>query len=439
MAKAIISGLNLAQLANANNTVDSLIKTCIEIKNVTTQQCLINTSQAIEINVEGTQGNVSVVNNQISQIAVSIQSCVERAVSNNKNLQDISSQIQQAATSEAKGLSLAMIALIIAAMAFTGVGGVYAGSKIIFPAVLIGAIVTFVLYFQWTDREISSYSFVQNTISEANDCSIPKSAGEQESAGSAKNASEKCENDSTCAAYEWQNGQAVYYKNMTIGNSCKSYYTMGGHKDNTPVIKAMVFKKGPNNPSNSDIANAWLNTSDGSFWIKSDPDVLKYYGGIYGRLPARTRYFYASGGTYVGVDDAPSSGSEGWNKQDDFGKRQNRTIDWGDGPPSTISSQADGDIWINHHNPSLLVIYTFTGVPGQPLAWQTVKTVKGVGPIVNSNVEASKSVGFAIDSKKTWLLYLSIGLLVVGVIGMAFTSGAFKKGGGKEKSNNKNY
>jgi hypothetical protein len=54
-------------------------------------------------------------------------------------------------------------------------------------------------------------------------------------------------------------------------------------------------------------------------------------------------------------------------------------------------------------------------------------------------VEASKSVGFAIDSKKTWLLYLSIGLLVVGVIGMAFTSGAFKKGGGKEKSNNKNY
>ncbi len=41
MAKAVISGLNLAQLADANNTVDSLIKTCIEIKNITSSQCMM--------------------------------------------------------------------------------------------------------------------------------------------------------------------------------------------------------------------------------------------------------------------------------------------------------------------------------------------------------------------------------------------------------------
>ncbi len=63
-------------------------------------------------------------------------------------------------------------------MGLTGVGGVYAGGKIIFPAVLIGSIVSFVLYFQWTVREISSYSFVQNTLSESADCSIQKSSGE---------------------------------------------------------------------------------------------------------------------------------------------------------------------------------------------------------------------------------------------------------------------
>ncbi len=35
-------------------------------------------------------------------------------------------------------------------------------------------------------------------------------------------------------------------------------------------------------------------------------------------------------------------------------------------------------------------------------------------------------------SKKQWLLYLAIGLLIVGVIGMAFTSGMFsKKNNGK--------
>ncbi len=52
MAKAVISGLNLAQLADANNTVDSLINTCIEIKNITTQQCMMNTSQKINVLVE---------------------------------------------------------------------------------------------------------------------------------------------------------------------------------------------------------------------------------------------------------------------------------------------------------------------------------------------------------------------------------------------------
>ncbi len=84
----------------------------------------------------------------------------------------------------------------------------------------------------------------------------------------------KCQNDNTCVAYEWQNGQAVYYKNMTIGNSCKSYYSNGAHKDTLPVIKKLIFKKGARNPVNTDIANAWLNTSDGSFWVNSDPNVL---------------------------------------------------------------------------------------------------------------------------------------------------------------------
>ncbi len=46
-------------------------------------------------------------------------------------------------------------------------------------------------------------------------------------------------------------GQAVYYKNMTIGNSCKSYYSNGAHKDTLPVIKKLIFKKGARNPVNT--------------------------------------------------------------------------------------------------------------------------------------------------------------------------------------------
>jgi hypothetical protein len=399
MAKAIISGLNLAQLADANNTVDSLIKTCIEVKNVTTQQCMIANMQNINLAVEGTKGNVSIVENDIGELASSIQSCVVKAVENNKTLQDLTSTIKQASTSEAKGLSLAMIGLIIIAMALTGVGGIYAGNKIIFPAVLLGSIVSFVLYFQWTSREISSYSFVGNTISESNDCSISKSVGELENIGSAKSASENCQNDTTCSAYEWYNGQAVYYKNIKIGDACKSYYFGGSHKDNSEIIKQIVFKKGARNPTKTDVANAWLNTSDGSFWV-----------------------FGLQTGTYVG-----DGNGEGWNKKDNFEKRPNRTIDWGEGLPSTITSQADGDVWIDYKNPSLLKIYTYTFIQGSGLQWRSIKTIQGVGPIINSNVEKSKSVGFAIENKKSWLLYLAVGLLIVGIIGLAFTNGMFKK------------
>ncbi len=46
-------------------------------------------------------------------------------------------------------------------------------------------------------------------------------------------------------------------------------------------------------------------------------------------------------------------------QQGSFGKRANRTIDWGDGPPSTITSQAEGDVWIDYHDPSLLKVYTY--------------------------------------------------------------------------------
>ncbi len=39
---------------------------------------MMNTSQKLMFLVEGTKGNVSIVNNEISQLATSIQSCVEK-------------------------------------------------------------------------------------------------------------------------------------------------------------------------------------------------------------------------------------------------------------------------------------------------------------------------------------------------------------------------
>ncbi len=72
----------------------------------------------------------------------------------------------------------------------------------------------------------------------------------------------------------------------------------------------------------------------------------------------------------------------GWNQQGSFGKRANRTIDWGDGPPSTITSQAEGDVWIDYHDPSLLKVYTYIAKQGGGFVWQSGKIVKGIGPML---------------------------------------------------------
>ncbi len=102
--------------------------------------------------------------------------------------------------------------------------------KLFLPAVLIGSIVSFVLYFQWTVREISSYSFVQNTLSESADCSIQKSSGELDNIGSAKRLPKNVKMITLVWHMNGKMVQAVYYKNMTIGNSCKSSYSNGAHK-----------------------------------------------------------------------------------------------------------------------------------------------------------------------------------------------------------------
>ncbi len=82
--------------------------------------------------------------------------------------------------------------------------------KLIFPAVLIGSIVSFVLLIcQWTVKKYLAIHLFKYTLSESADCSIQKSSGELDNIGSAKSASEKCQNDNTCVAYEGQNGQAV--------------------------------------------------------------------------------------------------------------------------------------------------------------------------------------------------------------------------------------
>ncbi len=90
------------------------------------------------------------------------------------------------------------------------------------------------------------------------------------------------------------------------------------------------------------------------------------------------------------------------------------TIDWGDGPPSTITSQAEGDVWIDYHDPSLLKVYTYIAKQGWWIClaiWK--KSLKVSDQLLIQMLKIQNRLDLLWKVQKQWLLYLAIGLLIV--------------------------
>lgn len=371
MAKSIISGLNLAQLADASNLVNSVISSSINIKNQAIQDCFTSTNQTLEINVQRTQGNVYIEKIVSTQLNDHVNSCVQNAASNNNTISDLESKIKQASTSEAKGLSLEFIVLIIVAMGGTGLGGVYIGSKIVFPAILIMSILSFILYTQWTIKEISSYPFSSLLITESQDCIKPTET--ETPYTSARLVSEACLNDPDCQAYQWYNNKGILIK-TPLNDSCISYYKNASHLDHQSTIVSPIFLSFSTDPQYNNLANVYLNSSNGTLFVSKGDGVWESKGPIIN---------YGS------------------------------TVTWGKGDP--IDRAIRNTFYVNYTDPSKFVIYI-----GDGANWNIFNdaNIKGIEPIIDSKAESSKFVGFVVKSKRPWLLYLSIGLFVVGLIGL---------------------
>lgn len=377
MAKAVISGLNLLNFSFSTNNIDMLIKSCIDIKNVAIQACMVNIKQNINVDVSNVDGDVKLLNTKTNQVAKSINNCVQEAANSSTTFQDITQKINQSAISETVGLDLNFIAIIIGAMILTGAGGAYAGSKFVFPAILIGSIVTGALWFTWTSSEIISYGFMNSLISESNECEAGVS--ETEEIGSANLASEKCYNDGKCMAYEYTEGKATFF-HQAPAISCVNYFKDPSNKDKTStLIKPSIYKTATTDPktdlndsNNTDPGDGWLNTQDGSVWVK------------------------VSGVWFKRTVLSPGD------------------VSWGEGAPT---EGTPGSIYIDHTNNSVLKVYKKSAE-----GWSQTSTIKGPGVNVESSIDSSKTVGFRETYSKTWLLYISIGLLIVGLIGIVVTN-----------------
>jgi hypothetical protein len=382
-AKSVISGINLLQFSNAENTIDNLIKACIEIKNTTLQTCLSSTNQNINIIVEYTKGNVNISNIKTKQMAVVFNECVQNATNSNKTIQDVITKLDQAASATSEGFSLWAIAGIIIGIVLIGGGsfaiGVTAVTKIVFPATLIASCISGVLYFTLTTNPtILSYGYVDKLLSENSNCEVSSKA--TESVATSTLASEKCLNGNF-SAYEWNNGKAIFY-DQKIGQACINSYTYE-NKDKTPLISNLVYKKGEHDTLDSDQINTLrLNTSNNKLW------------------------FYDN--------------SKQWKEIGTF----SNTINWDNIDPSGKGSE--GNLFINYEKNKLFK-YDGTKWIEQCNSNNNDKDCKIMQNIptnsINSNVEKSKFVGFKRDGlRKKWLLYLAIGLFVVGVIGIVLTN-----------------
>jgi len=390
-AKSAISGLNLLQFSNASNTINTLIESCIEIKNTTIQQCLAKSQQSINIIIERTQGNVRIENMESDQITNIIASCVQSSVTNNKALQDIVNKISQAASAKSEGLSLVWIAIIILLViigggVFTVAGGGMA-VKLMFPAMILGSIISGVLYFTQTSSTISSYGFCTALISDNKNCDQHK--GKKESFKSATLASEACMNDPKCTAYEWYNNNAVLYTD-TISQSCSNAYTDITDKDKSPVLSTYKYEKGESSPSADIAADYYLNTTTGDIWEKKT-----------GQWTQLTKVAPWKGGTF----------------------------EWGSGPPPSDLKTATIYVdyttrWYYYWEPTGRVWLT------SQITEETRKLPVGVS--VDAKADESKYVGFKEVNKRQWLLYLSIGLMIVGVLGTGLMFGLGGKGGKKQ-------
>lgn len=417
-AKALISGLNLVQFSDAVNTINTTIKACIDIKNEVVQNCLLSGSQTSTITISHVNGNVKITDNDVVQIANMLSSCVQNAASNNRTISEVQQKLDQSAVAESQGLSLNLIVAIIIGIMVTGVGGTYAfgkvGSKLIFPIMLLGSVITFVLYFVKTKKTISSYAFEKGLISTTTTCEGTK-PGEQNHYASPTTLSDTCEASSTCMAYEWSNatkkGRMYFHP---LPEACINELKSRNHKDHKPVIKKVVFVKGTTNPTTIN-GNVYLNTTTGKIWLRGT-NVFQSP-----TIPPGLSSVYGSGGIYTTAFGADASDSD-WHESISVQKLPTARIDWGESLPSPIQAAHNHDVWIDVRDPAKLVVYRYDGAK-----WVLSETLLGPGNIVNAS-SLNNTVGFAVDQRRTWMLVTSIGLFVVGLVGLVVTNS------GKDKS-----
>ena len=396
--KSLISGLNLAQFANASNTLNTLVDAEVKVLNTIYQTCLTQGRQFQEITVERVAGNVFIQNNVFDQVYNVFQKCVQSTVLNNKTIQDALEKVAQTASSSAYGLSeWAIVAGIAALIGVPVVGAVVGGVvvlKYIFPLVLIAGLVLIVVYF-WqttTEMQLSGYS---STISKTPACMfLPSNPKIDSKFITQKEAADACLKNPSCKAFDWVAG-------IVQGN---------GAFQPTPPPSTVFYEQV------SDICRSA---------IKPDTSTVMYTPVLFQGegLPNPVVTGVNEGDVYMNVLTTEwfqlINGK--WQQKGLLTLTPFTESGWGTALP-VVSEETELDdvyFYTNPQNPVYFNVYR--AKPGSTegsLQWVLEQKIPGPGLVPRAlSLQNTNTSGFKTIQRKSWLLYTGIAAILIGAGG----------------------
>ena len=393
-AKALISGINIAQFSAASNIMKTFIDAVIEITNDIRQHCIASNNQQQSIIVTNVHGSSAILNNVLEQVTDIIENCISHSVNENEALRSIATTLQQAASSSSVGISewalFAFIGLLIGAP----VVGVTVVLKYTFPLMIIVGL-SMIGWYAWSTKPDMKLTSFSDFISNSDSCKPVTANAPIDSITTAEDAATQCLSDESCKGFDFKTN------NKTSKNITTLYTSL------SPGCSVEINQKNL-------ISNAQLSDGAGLPTITLSQTNLREMVPYDLYIDTTTTKWYKLNESRV------------WEENEKLidNKEQNAVVKVSGVLNINRITIPDGDnVYLIHLNPT------------DPSFWRIYKKIlnkwelqpklqkKGPGNRKIARVPATFNVsGIKTINRQQWLLYFGMSLTLVGIVGTIYNA-----------------
>ena len=413
-AKSVVSGLNLGQVSDAENEINSTINATTDLRTSITYVCSARALQEIDVNITSDK-NVQLVGNVYEQSITAFQNCLGDSVSTNKAIQGIQATMDQTASAKSEGVNFAWIAVaLIALIGIPVIGGGAAVLTLFFPLLSVSGAAVLAYYYSKREKECMLYGYARSpeAVCKASidKQTVPKPSGTDDSEF-IESLRKRCidkNNDYGGFYYDRFSQKGYLYTN--IPKSCADIY-----KNTTDYVlphsagdfRQPIIKIVPGDPSDTNKADFYINSKTGA--------VFKNKGGTWEQTASISDNFLSTSKILIR-----------------YGNRESFKVKIVDGKvsqnsktlPSSYSAPANpGDciLWaLDSSDPYTFFVF----IAGSDKTFTYLKKIEGCGVRSNMPKGGSLSIFGLVRPKYTLsetYLYVGGALIAVGAIGFLST------------------